>query len=646
MGSETLQSSIVPPPATRPAAKPSEGLAELKELALRKDMRYFTALRDQTLAARSCADALLLASLRKRVAQKGFLPSQKTIRIALLGGYTLYPFNELLGHLLEASFYPESQHAEFLLGDYDNYISEIIDESSRLGEFQPEVIVLVPSHRRCAYSGHLFDAREKQEAEARATAAHILELCQAAHRRTGAEIVLTNFALPGRFDPGPYRTRTLASDWNFRKLVNLELGLNAPSNVHICDVEFLSARRGTLTAWDARAWFESKQPYGPELTLDVARETAHLINSLRKSPKKVAVLDLDNTLWGGVVGDDGLDGIEIGDTSPRGEAFKAFQQYLLSLTGRGTLLAVCSKNDYEKAVEPFEKHPEMALRLKDVVSFKANWLPKSENIRQIAADLNLGLDSFVFIDDNPAEVDIVRQFVPEVETILLSDDPSEYVAMLQDSRFFEPQSLTAEDLERVGQYKQEAQRQELLSAVTDMDAYLESLGMEGVIREFRAVDAPRISQLINKSNQFNLTTRRRTEAQVQAVIADRACFGFTVRLADRFGDYGLISVVIGKVQGGEAEIDTWLMSCRVLKRQVEEEVLNEIVRLARMHGCTRIKGVYLPSAKNGMVRNHYPALGFTPTVVADDRLEFELDLQSYAVKPTRIRIAEKSYDAS
>jgi len=347
-----------------------------------------------------------------------------------------------------------------------------------------------------------------------------------------------------------------------------------------------------------------------------------------------------------VIGDDGLDGIEIGDTSPRGEAFKAFQQYLLTLTQRGVLLAVCSKNDHDKAVEPFEKHPEMVLRMKDFVCFKANWQPKSENIRQIARDLNLGLDSLVFIDDNPAEIEIVKQFVPEVNAVLLGPDPSEYAAVLQDARFFEPKNLTPEDLERVSQYKQEAERQEMLASVTDMDAYLQSLAMEGVMREFRPVDVARISQLINKSNQFNLTTRRRTEAEVHAVMADPSCFHFTVRLTDRFGDYGLICVVVCRVDGEEAEIDTWLMSCRVLKRQVEEEVLNQIVRLARQRGCARVRGTYRPTAKNGMVRNHYPNLGFTPALEAEDRLEFVLDTRSYESRPTRIRVIEQPYVAS
>jgi FkbH-like protein len=366
---------------------------------------------------------------------------------------------------------------------------------------------------------------------------------------------------------------------------------------------------------------------------------------LRRGPKKVAVLDLDNTLWGGVIGDDGLEGIEIGDTSPRGEAFKAFQQYLLSLTERGILLAVSSKNDREKAVEPFEKHPEMVLRMKDFASFRANWEPKSENIRQIAADLNLGIDSLVFIDDNPAEIDIVKQFVPEVETVWVGADPTEFIERLQSARLFEPATVTAEDAERVEQYRQEARRQEMLTSCTDMKSYLRSLEMKAVIREFRAVDAPRIAQLINKSNQFNLTTRRRTEAEVHELIARPGCAAFTVRLTDRFGDHGLIAVVIGQMRGETFEIDTWLMSCRVLKRQVEEEVVNEMARLAARLGAKRIAAWYLPTAKNGMVRDLYPRMGFATVGETPERSEFELDLAAFEIKPTEIEIVERAYDS-
>jgi FkbH-like protein len=620
------------------------GLLRLKEMLALRDPAFWPLLREETRRAAGCNEVLRLSTLRKKARQGGWTPGHPKIRVAILGGYTFHPLSDLVAHFLDTGPESASFEAEFLLGDYDNAAAEIIENAGRLYEFQPEIIFLFPSHRLCRYSGHLPDDRTRQEAEGRDVARQILELCGTANRRCGAEVILANFLLPGRFDPGPYRARTLGSDYSFRKFVNLELGLNAPGYVHICDAEFLSARRGTLEAWDDRAWFESKQPYGSGLLLDVAREAAHLVASLRQSPKKVAVVDLDNTLWGGVIGDDGLAGIEIGDTSPRGEAFKSFQQYLLSLTKRGVLLAVCSKNDRDKAVEAFEKHPEMVLRMKDFSAFQANWQPKPDNIRQIAAELNLGLDSMVFLDDNPAEIDIVRQFVPEVETILLGDDPAEYRARVEDARCFEPRSLTAEDIERVGQYRREAQRRESLSSATDMDAYLGSLGMEAAIREFRSEDIPRIAQLINKSNQFNLTTRRRTEAELLALMDDPGYFGLTVRLADRFGDYGLISVVIGAVNRQEMEIDTWVMSCRVLKREVEDEVFNEIVRLAKLWDCRRICGLYLPTAKNGMVRDHYPALGFAAGEPRGKGLAFELDPRLCPGKPTKIRIAERCYD--
>jgi len=612
----------------------------LKDLLGSRDARFGPLLRDETLAATMCDQVIRLSLLRRKAQARGLISPQKTIRIAVVGGYTLYPFVELLEHYL-ASVPFTTYRADIFKGEYDNYISEIADRTSGLYHAAPEVVLLMPSHRHCQYMGHFLDVRAKQEAEAKTVALQILDLCHAAHEGTGAEVIVTNFALPGHHDPGPYRTRTLASDWNFRKLINLELGLSAPGFVHICDAEFLSCRMGTLASWDPRSWFESKQPYAAGLTVQVAKESARLISSLYHGPKKVAVLDLDNTLWGGVVADDGLDGIEVGDTSPRGEAFKAFQQYLQSLTRRGVLLAVCSKNDHARAVEPFEHHPEMVLRMKDFTSFKANWQPKSENIRLIAKELNLGLDSFVFIDDNPAEVEIVRQFVPEVECLALPPDPAEYVGLVQDSHYFEPVRITKEDLERAIQYRQEVERKELLASVTDMEAYLDSLQMEARIGEFQPLDVPRIAQLINKSNQFNLTTRRRTDSQVRAIFSDPCQFGFTVRLADRFGDYGLISVVILKAAADEVEIDTWLMSCRVLKRQVEDEVLNQIVRFAASRGIGRIRGVYLPTAKNAMVGDHYLQMGFTP-LSDSERSEFLLDASLYQPRPTKIKVVEKA----
>jgi FkbH-like protein len=618
-------------------------IAALKSLLLQNQPEFWPALQSLTRSARDFEELFLLSSLRRKAHARHLPPPQPaapSLRLAILGGYSLYPLHELIEHLCET----EGQPLELWQGDYDNYIAEIMDDASELYTFAPHVVFVLPAERRCAYTGHLTDPRPLVQAEAQRAVDSLLELARKVNAQTRAEVILTNFLLPARHDLGAFRSRTLASDWTFRQWVNLELGLAAPPYLHLCDWQFLANRLGGLAARDERSWFETKQPCSPALLADLAREAAHLILALKRAPKKVLVLDLDNTLWGGVVADDGLEGIELGDTSPRGEAFKAFQKYIRSLKQRGVLLAVCSKNDFAKAAEPFEKHPDMVLKMDDLVSFKANWDPKSDNIRAMAPELNLGLDSFVFVDDNPAEIEIVRQFLPQVTPILLGPDPAGYVAQLADSRLFEPRSITAEDAERTSQYRSEVQRKTLEASVTDMPAYLESLQMEAVIREFTSVDVPRLSQLINKSNQFNLTTRRRSEAEVLAVMNDPAHIGYSVRLRDRFGDHGLISIIVGKKDGEALQIDTWLMSCRVLKRQVEEEVLNELARLARLKQCARLHGVYLPTPKNEMVRDFYPRMGFTLTAESEQKREFELPLENFRPIPTKIKVIRRAYE--
>jgi FkbH-like protein len=620
-------------------------LSEVKGLLLRDDPEFWAGVRMLTQQATEFDDLIYLSALRKKAHARGLQSPHKAsapVRVAVLGGYSLYPLHELLAHMLEAS----GVLCELFLGDYDNYVAEIMEADGALYQFAPQVVWLLPAAGRCKHPGALTDTRAAAEAAGGAAAAQLLQLCRTIHERTAAEVLLCNFMLPARRDLGAFRSKALTSDWSFRKWVNLELGLNAPPFVHICDLEFLTNRHGALAGEDARGWLESKQLCSPSLLVEVCREAAHLILGLRAPPKKVLVLDLDNTLWGGVVADDGLDGIEIGDTSSRGEAFKAFQKYIAVLKERGVLLAVCSKNDQERALEPFEKHPEMVLRAQDFVSFKANWEPKSDNLRRIAEELNLGTDSLVFVDDNPAEIEIARQFVPAVSTILLSGDPADYAGQLQDCRLFEPRSLTAEDAGRTGQYRAESERQSLLASATDMEAYLQSLEMKAVVRAFTAVDVPRLSQLINKSNQFNLTTRRRTEAEVQALIGHPEYICFSVRLRDRFGDHGLISIVIGRVQGTALEIDTWLMSCRVLKRQVEDTALNELVRQAQAKRCGLLHGVYLPTAKNEMVRDFYPRMGFEARTITPRRCEYVLEVASFRPHPTKITLCQSTYETS
>ena len=616
--------------------------ASLKKLVADNDPGFWAELGAATRSASAFEELVALSSLRKRAVLRGIgrPGAPQVMRLAVLGGCSLYPLHELLVHLLEA----EGIACELFVGEFDNYVSEITDPASGLYGFRPGVLILVPGPQRCRYTGPMTDPPEKVRAAAGATAEQLLELCRIANERTGAEVLLCNFTLPARHDPGQFRSRTLASDWNFRKCVNLDMGLRAPSFVRICDWEFLAARTGGLLAEDARGWFESKQPCSPSMLVEVCREMALQVAGLRAPPRKVLVLDLDNTLWGGVVADDGLEGIEIGDTSPRGEAFKAFQRFVLSLKDRGVLLAVCSKNDHAKAAEPFEKHPEMVLHLDDFVSFKANWNPKPDNLRRIAAELNLGIDSLVFVDDNPAEIEIVRQFAPSVASILLGPDPSDYVGQLKDSRLFEVQAITAEDAQRTSQYKAEVGRATLEATSVDMDSYLASLAMKASIREFVPDDAPRIAQLINKSNQFNLTTRRRTEAEVLEVARRPDRVGFSLRLEDMFGDNGLVSVVIGIVYKGEMEIDTWIMSCRVLKRQVEETMLNELLRIAKERGCARVRGVFLPTKKNAMVREFYSHMGFEPVSVTAERGEYTLDVDSYKPLKTNVRIDRHAYE--
>lgn len=615
--------------------------AELKSLALSGDATFWGHLVARSRQATSFSELFFLLTLRKKAKFHAPESVRPRLRLALIGGYNLYPLHELVEHLLAI----RGVECERFLGDYDNFISEILDRSSPLYTFKPDLVFILPNANHCRFSGSHLDAVEHQREAAVGPAEHLLNLAQTFTARSGAAVILANFALPGDLDLGSFRSRTLCADWSFRKAVNLELGLRAPADVQICDVEFLSARRGISAAADARAWYESKQLGSPDFLVDIAQELSHLIASRKKGPKKVLAIDLDHTLWGGAIAEDGVEGIELGNSSPRGEAFKAFQKYLLGLSQRGVLLAVCSKNDHVRAVEVFEKHPEMVLRLEHFAAFKANWDPKSDNLQRIADELRLGLDSFVFADDNPAEIEIVRQFQPQVEGVLLGPDPAEFIGCLQAGRHFEPQNVTKEDLERTSQYRQERRRAELAASVTDMPAYLASLEMRGTIKEFDSLDLPRIAQLIARSNQFNLTTVRRSETEIQGLLGKPDYRCFTMRLEDRFGDSGLISVVIAKIENGVCILDTWLMSCRVLKRQVEDEIMNEIFRLAEAAGCTRVRGIYLPTAKNGIVAGIYEEFGFARTEDSTARKEFELEVENYLMRSTKIRVTRRAYEA-
>lgn len=391
-----------------------------------------------------------------------------------------------------------------------------------------------------------------------------------------------------------------------------------------------------LDLWhDAGQWHSAKLPFNPDLVPLYADVVARTVAAIRGTTRKCLVLDLDNTLWGGVIGDDGIDGISLGQGSGKGEAFLAIQQAALALRQRGIIIGVCSKNDDDVARTPFRNHPDMLLKEEHVAAFVANWGDKATNLRAIASALNIGLDSLVFLDDNPVEREQVRRELPMVAVPEVGTDPATYPRALLEAGYFEAVGFAQEDRDRADQYRANAERA-AFAGTSDMAGYLSSLDMVADFRGFDAVNRARIAQLINKSNQFNLTTRRYTEKEVAALEADPGKITLQVRLADRFGDNGMISVII--VDRATWEIDTWLMSCRVLGRRMEEAVLDQIVKAAQRHGATSLTGRYIPSAKNKMVAEHYARLGFTAVDDNAGETTWRLDLDGYAAPELPMRI--------
>lgn len=399
-----------------------------------------------------------------------------------------------------------------------------------------------------------------------------------------------------------------------------------------------------LAAWhDPALWHRSKQEISPVAVPAYGEAVGRILGAIRGKASKCLVLDLDNTLWGGVIGDDGVEGIVLGQGSALGEAFTAFQKYALDLSRRGIILAVCSKNDEANALEPFERHPEMVLKREHIAVFVANWTDKASNLRTIAKTLNIGIDALVFVDDNPFERNLVRQELPMVAVPEVGDDPSTYAQTVAEAGYFEALGITADDLARTAQYRENAERNALMADSTDLEGYLASLDMKLEWRDFDRLGLPRVTQLINKSNQFNLTTKRYTQEEVAAVMAAPDALGLQLRLTDRFGDNGIIAVIIGRmVDGTDLDIDTWLMSCRVLGRGVERATLELIAARAKELGATRLLGEYLPSKKNGMVKAHYDGLGFTPIDSGSVGQRYVLDLDAYESQPISMTIIEGS----
>jgi FkbH-like protein len=414
---------------------------------------------------------------------------------------------------------------------------------------------------------------------------------------------------------------------------------SAEEGVDLLAIDRLMLAEG-LNVWhDPAIWHRSKHEVHPSMAEAYGEQVVRLIAAARGRSYKCMVLDLDNTLWGGVIGDDGLEGIVLGQGSGAGEAFAEFQRYAKALSERGVILAVCSKNDEKNAFEAFDQHPEMRLKRSDIACFVANWADKASNLRHIAKTLNIGIDSLVFVDDNPVERALVRRELPVVAVPEMPEDPALYAPTIAAAGYFEGIQITVEDRLRSQQYQANAERERLQESVTDMGSYLESLRMVMTAKSFDSVGLARVTQLINKTNQFNLTTRRMTEAEVQACMDDPSVVTVQVRLADRFGDNGVIAILIARASDTEAEITTWLMSCRVLGRHVEEACLNILAERCAALGVTTLLGTYSPTEKNGMVREMYSTLGFTLLEEQPGgRTRWQLELAEFAPRPVPMQI--------
>ncbi|MSQ03463.1 MAG: HAD-IIIC family phosphatase [Myxococcales bacterium] len=480
-------------------------------------------------------------------------------------------------------------------GEYDNVLQEL-----NHGE-APGILVLLP------WTARLLAPDDRGESERIATE---LAYWRAAWGlRQGAKLIMVGYDTPGF---GPLGALLSGGAGGARRLIrrmNEALRDALPPGAVFLDLDLIAGAQGRERFYDARRYFWTRQPFSEEGTLRLARHLFAAVRALTTGPKKVLVLDLDNTLWGGVVGELGPLGVQLGE-SPDGEAFRAFQAYCKGLAARGVVLAVASKNNLADAQEPFAVHPDMVLHLADFAAFEAHWEPKSMSLARIAERLRLGLDSFVFFDDNPAEREQVRQALPQVEVVDVPDDPAGYVNALEESLLFETGALTTEDADRGAQYQAEAARDADQGAHASLDEYLRSLQMVADLRPVDDADMQRVVQLLGKTNQFNLTTRRHGEDQVRTWMSDSRAILLSLRVADRFGDHGLVGVAFAvPVDGGALRIDTLLMSCRVIGRTVEQFLWGHVLERARNLGFTHVRGEYIPTAKNGQVAGLLDAFG-------------------------------------
>jgi FkbH-like protein len=592
-------------------------------------VRLATAALDEPQLAR-------LARLVSEIARSGRIATGLSgAKLAIIGDGLL----SLLAPAIAGTGLRHGLVLEVLEGGYNSGVQDAVDPSGWLNAAAPDFVLIACDTR---IMGLDRPAGSPDEANGRVEAAFArLELMVEGLRTSVSSAILVQTLVPP-LEPlfGSYDRVEACSPFAMVEALNRRISEWASrGQVVLVDAARLAASVGLEHWHEPRHWHASKLCFSPSMIPLHADVVARTIAAVRGKSRKCLVLDLDNTLWGGVIGDDGLAGLVIGQGSAAGEAFLAVQQFARDLRERGIVLAVCSKNQDDVARSPFREHPDMILKEEDFAAFQANWIDKAANLRAIAEALNIGLDALVLLDDNPAERLQVRDALPLVAAPELPDDPALYPRVLASAGYFEAVAFLQEDRERAGYYQANARRARALSASGDAEAYLRSLEMTCVIRPVDGLSRPRVAQLVNKSNQFNLTTRRYSESEVKLAEEDPGRHLAQIRLIDRFGDNGVISVIIADKGADRWEIDTWLMSCRVLGRRVEEAALAHLASAARREGARRLIGRYLPTAKNKLVADHYPRLGFDRVGEAPGGGElWRLDLETYTPPDLPMRI--------
>ncbi len=517
--------------------------------------------------------------------------------------------------------------------DYNQIEMQVMDKNSEYHQFNPDYTLIFHSTHK------LLNKYNNLKVEEQASLAKTrMELIQFLNKNISSKIVYLNYPEIDDMVFGSYADQLENSFiFQLRKLnFHLMEYASANPNFFICDISTLQNKLGRDKMFSPSLYVNTDMVFSLEVLPLVADRILDMIKALRGEVKKCIILDLDNTLWGGIIGDDGIEGIQLGPDLGIGKAFTEFQQWIKKLKNRGVIVAVCSKNTEEVAKDAFENHPNMILSLADIAVFKANWDNKADNIRQIQSVLNIGYDAMVFIDDNPVERSMVRENIPDVCVPEMPEDPANYLEYLYGLNLFETASYTKGDANRTKQYQIEAVRVTSKQLFTDETSFLKSLNMQAEVSSFNAFNIPRIAQLSQRSNQFNVRTIRFTEDELQKISQDEDYVTFSFSLKDKFGDNGLVGVLILEKQNSDTLfVNSWFMSCRVLKRGMEDFMLNTIVDYAKSNGFNKIRGEYIETPKNKLVENHYKDLGFEK-VEHPERQLFELIVENYIPKTNYI----------